>query len=201
MKIYGHPMSTCTRKVLMTAAETNTPTELIVVDFAKGEHKQQPHTDRQPFGRVPALDDHGFALHESRAMARYINDKAKGSLMPADAQGRANVEKWISIETSEFTPHAMKFVFKHVMGRDVDDAALASADESLAKCLGVMDGQLANTPFLAGETFTLADIAFMPYVEYAMATPAKDTITKYPHVVAWWNKVSERPTWHKTVGR
>ncbi len=47
MKVYGHPMSTCTRKVLMTLAETNTPYEFTLVDFAKGEHKQEPHTARQ----------------------------------------------------------------------------------------------------------------------------------------------------------
>jgi hypothetical protein len=40
LKIYGNPMSTCTRKVLMTLAETNTPFEMTVVDFSKGEHKQ-----------------------------------------------------------------------------------------------------------------------------------------------------------------
>ena len=39
LKIYGNPMSTCTRKVLVTLAETNTPFEMTVVDFSKGEHK------------------------------------------------------------------------------------------------------------------------------------------------------------------
>jgi len=42
IKIFGHPVSTCTRKVLMTLAETNTPHEFTLVDFAKGEHKQAP---------------------------------------------------------------------------------------------------------------------------------------------------------------
>ena len=56
MKIFGHPMSTCTRKVLMTLAETSTPYDFVLVDFAKGEHKQAPHTQRQPFGQVPALE-------------------------------------------------------------------------------------------------------------------------------------------------
>ncbi|MEO6602550.1 MAG: glutathione S-transferase N-terminal domain-containing protein, partial [Polyangiaceae bacterium] len=71
MKIYGHPASTCTRKVLMTLNETNTPYELLLVDFAKGEHKQPAHLAHQPFGQVPALDDEGFEMYESRAMSRY----------------------------------------------------------------------------------------------------------------------------------
>ena len=68
----------------MTLAETNTPYELVVVDFAKGEHKQEPHLSRQPFGQVPALKDGDFELYESRAMCRYINDKVNGPLVPRD---------------------------------------------------------------------------------------------------------------------
>ena len=65
IRIYGHPLSTCTRKVLMTLAETNTPYELTVVDFAKGEHKQPAHLTRQPFGQVPAIDDDAIVLHRA----------------------------------------------------------------------------------------------------------------------------------------
>jgi len=54
IKVYGHPMSTCTRKVLATIHENNIPHEFTVVDFAKGEHKMEPHLSRQPFGQVPA---------------------------------------------------------------------------------------------------------------------------------------------------
>src|SRR5687767_6863022 len=117
LKIFGHPMSTCTRKVLMTLAETNTPHEIVTVDLGTAEHKKEPHRGRQPFGRVPALDDDGFALYESRAMIRYLNDRASGSLVPSDARARAKMEQWISIETSEFTPHAMKFIYEHVFKR------------------------------------------------------------------------------------
>ena len=111
MKLYGHPYSTCTRKILLTLAETNTPYELNVVDFAKGEHKQQPHLSRQPFGQVPAIEDDGFALYESRAIARYINQKVRGKLVPTDLFEHARMEQWISIETSNFSGPAMKFIF------------------------------------------------------------------------------------------
>jgi glutathione S-transferase len=64
-----------------------------------------------------------------------------------------------------------------------------------------MDKELATHPFIAGGSFTLADISFMPYIEYAMNTPAKEHFAKHAHVVAWWNKISERPTWRKVAGR
>jgi glutathione S-transferase len=201
MKIFGHPMSTCTRKVLMTLAETNTPYEFVMVDFAKGEHKQAPHLARQPFGQVPTLQDGDFELYESRAMCRYINDKTNGPLVPRDLADRARMEQWISVETSNFTGPVMKFVFKHIFHREQTPEALAAAGEQLDNALAIMDKQLASHPFIAGGTFTLADICFMPYIEYGMGTPAKDLFAKHPHVVAWWNKISEKPTWRKIAGR
>ena len=201
MKIFGHPMSTCTRKVLMTLAETNTPYELVTVDFAKGEHKAQPHMNRQPFGQLPALEDDGFAMYESRPICRYINEKVGGKLVPSDLKARAVMEQWMSVESANFTPHAMKFVFQHVFKRPQEPAALEAAGKSIETALGVMEARLAKSPFLAGDQLSLADIGFMPYMEYAMATPLKETFAKFPHVSSWWNKLSERPTWHKAAGR
>jgi len=199
MKIYGHPMSTCTRKVLMTLAETNTPYEFVMVDLMKGDHKQAPHLARQPFGQVPSLEDDGFELYESRPMCRYINEKANGSLIPRDLKDRARMEQWISVESANFTAPVMKFVFHHIFKREQPPEALKTAGEQVTNALTIMEKQLTQHPFISGETFTLADISFMPYIEYAMATPAKELFTKHPHVMAWWNKISEKPTWRKTV--
>jgi glutathione S-transferase len=198
LKIFGHPMSTCTRKVLMTLAETNTPFELTVVDFAKGEHKAPANLARQPFGRIPALDDAGFEMFESRAMIRYLAEKS-GKLIPGDAKARAKMEQFISVETSEFTPAAMKFVYNYVFGRTQEPAVLEAAGKALDTTTAVLDKQLAAHAFLAGSDFSLADVVYMPYFEYAMGTPAKDVLAKHPHVMAWWNKVSERPTWGKVA--
>ena len=201
LKIFGHPMSTCTRKVLMTLAENGTPHEMNLVDFAKGEHKAQPHLGRQPFGQIPAIDDDGFAFFESRAICRYLNEKVSGKLVPSDLKERALMEEWISVETSNFTPHAMKFIYHYTFKRTQEDAVLAAAATSLDTAFSVMEARLTKTPYLAGDQFTLADLFFMPYLEYGMGSPIKEQLAKYPHVSAWWNKVSERPTWQKTAGR
>ena len=197
MKLFGHPYSTCTRKILLTLAETNTPYELNVVDFAKGEHKQQPHLSRQPFGQVPAIEDDGFALYESRAIARYINQKVRGKLVPTDLFEHARMEQWISIETSNFSGPAMKFIFQHVFQRPQSDEVLTAAGKSLDVALDVMDARLAVSAYFAGGEFTLADICFMPYVGYLMGTPLKEVLARRGRVDAWWNRVSERPSWQK----
>lgn len=201
IKVYGHPMSTCTRKVLTTLVETNTPYESISLDFAKGEHKSPEHLARQPFGKMPALEDDGFWLYESRAMARYVNDKAGGKLVPSDLKSRAMMDQWTSVEYSYFTGPTMKFVFQHVFQRPQDPAALAAAQTELDHTLPILDAHLAKHDYFAGAEFSLADIGYAPYVEYAMMTPLKETFAKYPHFSAWWNRVSERPSWRKVAGR
>jgi glutathione S-transferase len=201
MKLFGHPLSTCTRKSLFTLRETATPFELVLVDFAKGEHKQEPHLSRQPFGQVPALDDDGFALYESRAMMRYIDDKADHKLTPADPKQRAVMEQWISVETSNFTPHAMKFIYHSIFGRPQAPEVLESAGKALGHACDVLEARLAKAPYLAGDQFTLADICYAPYIEYALGSDAKDIILSRPHVAAWWTRVSERPAWRETAGR
>jgi len=201
IKIYGHPASTCTRKVLMTLAENEIPFDLGLVDFAKGEHKQQPHLSRQPFGRIPALDHDGFQLFESRAIARYLDQTAGGKLTPTDAKIRAQVEKWISIETSELSAHAMKFVYEHVFKRPQTPEVLETARKALGVTLGVMDEQLAKTRYLAGDAFTLADVVYMPYFDYALTTPVKVEFEKHANVMRWWNEISARPAWGKVTGR
>jgi len=189
MKLYGHPVSTCTRKVLMTLVETGTPFELAVVDFAKGEHKQPPHTTRQPFGQVPALEDDGFEMYESRAMARYINRKANGNLEPSDLQGRARMEQWISIEGANFSPHAMKFVYHHVFKRPQEEAVLELAAQKVDLATQVLDARLAQSQYLAGPEFSLADVCYLPYFEYITGSPAKDLLLKRPAVADWWQRV------------
>jgi glutathione S-transferase len=201
LKVFGHPASTCTRKVLMTLAEIRTPYEMVTVDFTIQEHKKQPHLGRQPFGQIPAIDDDGFALYESRAICRYLSERYSGSLVPADIKARALMEQWISIETSNFTPSAMKFIYHDVFKRPQEPAVLETAAKSVDTALRVMDARLGESPFVAGPQLSLGDVCFMPYFEYAMLTPVKGMVAKYPHVSAWWSKVSERPTWQKAIGR
>ena len=201
MKIFGHPGSTCTRKVLLTLNETNTPFELQVVDFATGQHKQPAHLAHQPFGQVPALDDGGFQMYESRAMARYIDGKVGGQLTPKDAQARAIMEQWISVETSNFAPHAMKFIYHSVFKREQTPEVLKAAGAALDIAYTTMERQLASQPFLAGNMFSLAEVCFAPYLEYLTVTPAAGKLADHPRVAAWWAATSERPAWRKTAGR
>lgn len=200
IQLYGHPSSTCTRKVLTALVETETPYHLNLVDLGKGEHKQQPHLGRQPFGQIPTIEDGGFELFESRAICRYLSAKAGDKLTPGDLKRRAVMDQWLSVEQSNFSPSAMKFIYHHVFKRPQDAAVLEAAGAMVEKTLGVLSRPLAEGAFLVGDQFTIADIGYMPYLGYMMATPARAIIEKFPHVVAWWSRVSARPSWVKVTG-
>jgi glutathione S-transferase len=201
LTLFGHPGSTCTRKVLTALAETGTPYEFSLVDLAKGEHKQQPHLARQPFGQIPAIDHDGFMLYESRAICRYLSSKAGHPLTPNNDQERARMDQWLSVEQSNYSPSAMKFVYHHVFKRPQEVAVLEAAAKMLATTYEALSEPLAENTFITGEQFTIADIGFMPYIEYLETTPAKEVMAKYPKVVAWWKRVSARPSWQKAIGK
>lgn len=201
MKIFGDPLSTNTRKVLTTLAELELPHELVHVDFARGEHKGEAHLKRQPFGQMPALEDDGFVLYEAHAMCRYLDARAGGRLMPSDLRRRALVDQWMSIESANFSAHAMKFVYHYLLHAEQDAATLAHASEAFDKALGVLAKELTGKSFIGGDAFTLADVCYMPYFEYVLLTPARAQVEKYPSVMAWWSKVSDRSAWRKVSGR
>lgn len=206
MKLYGHPMSTCTRKVLTVLAEKNHKFDFEVLDFAKADHKQPAHLARQPFGQVPAIDDDGFILYESRAIARYLDETLPGTkLTPSSAKERALMEQWISVEASNFTPPAMKVIFQSLFnpmfGKAIDEAVVAEGREATNKVVEILDRHLAGKDFFVGSQFTLADICYMPYVDYLFVAKHGDLITNHKNMAAWWNRVSELKSWRIATGK
>lgn len=203
IKLFGHPMSTCTRKVLFTLHETQTQFEFQLVDFAKGEHKAPAYLARQPFGQLPALEDGGFQLFESRAMCRYIDDKAGNKVAPKDPQQNALMEQWISVEQANFYGAIMTFIYNDVFKRAQKPEDLEKAGAKVDQVAGVIDQHLAKTgkPFLVGDSFTIAEIAYAPYLDYGAITEAKKIFAKHSHFTAWANRIAERPAWQKTLGK
>jgi glutathione S-transferase len=206
MKVYGHPMSTCTRKVLTVLAEKGTEAEFVLVDLMKGEQKQPDNVARQPFGVVPAIDDDGFKLYESRAIVRYLDEKLGGtSLTPGDAKGRALMNQWISVEQSYLAGPAVKILFQRVFnpmsGKEPDETIVSSSKLEVAKVLDVAEKTLSGQEYLAGKSFSLADVCFLPYVAYLFTSKVGDLVTERPNVNAWWKRTSSRPSWVKVAGQ
>jgi glutathione S-transferase len=201
IQLYANPVSTCTRKVLMALLETNTPYQMNVIDFAQREHKGEAHLSRQPFGQVPAMEEDGFVLFESRAICRYVSAKANDALTPVTLRDRALMDQWSSVEQSNVSPHAMKFIYHYVFKRPQEQAVLDAAQAALELAFSALSKPLATQNFLVGDKLSIADIGYVPYLELLPTTPVKDSLEKFPHVVAWSGRLRERESWRKITGR
>jgi glutathione S-transferase len=203
MKVYGHPASTCTRKVLCALAEKGVDFEFIMVDIMKGEQKSPEYLARQPFGVVPVLEDDGFVLYESRAILRYLDAKL-GGLAPTDPKERGVMEQWISVEQSYFSPPAMKAIlevfFAPMKGTTPDQDVIAKGKADASKALDVLDRALAGKEWIAG-SFSIAEITYAPYIQYLFDTGAGDIVKERANVAAWWNRISERKSWQRALGK
>jgi glutathione S-transferase len=98
-------------------------------------------------------------------------------------------------------PFAMKFVAEHMFKRPQTPEVMTNAAERLELACSVLDKNLTGKTFMVGDQFTLADLTFAPYIEYAINTPAKDIFTKHANFMSWWGRVSERPSWMKAAAR
>lgn len=206
MKLYGHPMSTCTRKVLTTLAEKGQEAQFVLIDLGTGQQKSPDYMAKHPFGVVPYLEDDGFNMYESRAIIRYLDAKLPGNkLIPSDLPSLGRMEQWLSVEQSYFTPHCMAIVmemlFKQMRGGGKPDMdKVNKGRDQAAKALDVVDRAMRSQAYLAGDTFSLADISWMPYLQYLSGTPQGTLITERPFVKSWWQRISTRPSWKKVAG-
>lgn len=205
MKVYGHPLSNCTRKVLVTLAEKGSEPELVPVDLFAGEHKAAAHLARHPFGVIPVLDDDGFVLFESRAIIRYLDARCEGPrLTPQSVREVARMDQWLSVDQSYIAPHVGTLVRERIVkphaGQPADPAAERAAEAALASALGIVDQELGKHAYLSGEAFTLADISLMPYVASLGTLRAEHLLADLPRLQRWWHAVRQRPSWLRVTG-
>jgi glutathione S-transferase len=163
--------------------------EPVDVDLAKGEHKSPAFLAMNPFGQVPVLRDGDVTLADSNAILVYLEAKyAPGRWLPRDPVGAAQVQRWFSIAAGPvaFGPAAARVV--QLFGRSDDCTPLIARAQQLLK---VMDGELAQRPWLAGREPTLADIANYSYI--AHAPEGNVPLDGYPNVRAWLARVEALP--------
>jgi glutathione S-transferase len=206
MLVYGHPLSSCTRKVLVTLAEKKTRAELMTVDLFAGEQKKDSWLLRHPFGVVPVLDDDGFVLLESRAILRYLERRLGGvSLVPTGTKDLARMDQWLSVDQSYVAPHTRALAIERVVkkhgGIAPEATAIEAAERALATAFDAVDRVLASSPYLAGDTFSLADISLMPYVGSLPMIGAEDLLRgpRRSHLTRWWEDVRLRPSWLEAI--
>ncbi|KAF7933951.1 uncharacterized protein EAE98_003660 [Botrytis deweyae] len=209
LKLYGMRQATCTQRVLTTLAEKGVDCEFILINLMTGEQKSPSHLEKQPFGKVPVLDDDGFLIYESRAICKYLARKYadKGTkLIPAegDVKGYGLFEQACSMEQAYFDTETFGLWFENFIkparGWGATSPELVQKHlQTLDNNLAVYDQILSKQKYLAGDEFTLADLYHLPHGTQALKYGFQDLLAKYPHVNKWWKGIQARDSWKEVV--
>ncbi|XP_068664032.1 glutathione S-transferase F13-like [Aristolochia californica] len=208
LKLHGSPVSTCTSRVLACAYEKGADIDVVPVDVMAGEHKSPEYlATKNPFGQIPAFEDGDLSLFESRAISRYIATKYKGQgtdlLREDNPKEAAIVGLWMEVESQNYNPPISTLVhelmFKRMYGGSPDEEVVKAQTEKLEKVLDVYEQRLSKNKYFAGDFISLADLHHVPYTKYLLKTSKAELIYSRPHVKAWWEDVSSRPTVQKAV--
>jgi GST-like protein len=158
-------------KVSIMLEEVGLPYEPHLVSFDSQDQLSPAFLSLNPNGKIPAiLDPNGpggrpLALFESGAILYYLAEKT-GQLLPGDAAGRYETLQWLMFQMGGVGPMFGQLGFFHKFaGKDYEDKR--PRDRYVAesrRLLGVLDGRLADRPWLLGETYTIADIATFPWL-------------------------------------
>ena len=150
-----------------------------------------------PNGLVPVVVIDDFVLWESNTILRYLAASYGASeLLPVAPRDRALVEKWMDWQATELNS-SWRYAFQALVRNNPTFADPAEIDASVrawSRNVRILDAQLAATPYVAGDRFTLADVPIGLSVNRWFMTPIPER-PDYPAVSAYYDRLSHRPAY------
>lgn len=204
MKLLGYRFSVYTRVVRLLFAEKGLSFAYEEVNPFQAE-LAEGFRRLAPFGRVPVLVHGDFTLYETAAIARYLEARFPDPpLTPADPRALARMQQVIGILDAYGYRALVRQVFAHAVFRPLE--GLESSAEEIRQGLAASRRVLAALEAIAregllldGESITLADLHLFPMVDYfRLARDGEALLQKHPSLLAWWKKVSRRPSAQQT---
>ena len=196
MKLYYSPAA-CSLAVHIALREAGLAADLVAVDLAK--HQLADGSDYlaiQPRGYVPLLElDDGTRHSEASALLQYVAETAPGAqLLPAaGTRERLQVLQWVTFVATELH----KVFSPWLWHKETADSTRKSVKEKLALRFAEMDQVLAGRPFLAGETFSIADAYAFTIVRWAPMLGI--SLRPYPQLDAYVQRIAARPAVHDAL--
>lgn len=201
--VYGPAGSTYVWSARLALAEKGVAHELVEVGF--GEFAKEPHLSRHPFGKVPGFEHDGFALYETQAILRYIDEGFPVSpLQPTDLHQFARMNQVMGIIDAYAYPSIIGGIVINRMlaprlSLPVDEAAVAAAVPRARLCLSEIARLMGDQPYLAGERVSLADLMLIPILSYFGRVPEGEApIADNPTLRPWMRRIEERQSFQVT---
>jgi glutathione S-transferase len=201
--VYGIPGSPFLRAVEVALKEKDVPYHFQAL--APGEHKSDEHLKRHPFGRVPAFEHDGFALYETQAIIRYLDEMfIHPPLTPGNPKQRARMNQIIGIIEWYFFPKAAapiafnRIIGPKLLGLPSDEAAIAEAMPMARTCFAELDRLLGDTPYLAGDSISIADIMLASQLDLLCESGEGRDLISGTRLKPWLERVLARPSFAAT---
>ena len=189
MKLYYSPKSGHSHRARLFLSLLGAEYELVEVDLAARQHKSADFLRMNAFGQVPVLEDDGLVIADSNAILVYLARKfGRTDWYPDDAPGAARVQRWLSVAAGQLVQGPASARLVTLFGARID--AQTAIDRAHA-LLAVIEAELAQTGWLAGDHPTIADFAIYSYV--ARAPEGNVGIDAYPRIRAWLERLETLP--------
>lgn len=206
IQLYSLPTPNGVKASIMLE-ETGLPYEPHLVDFQSSDQMSPAFLSLNPNNKIPAiLDPNGpggrpLALFESGAILVYLAEKT-GQFLPADPAGRYETLQWLMFQMGGIGPMFGQLGFFHKFaGKDYEDKRPRDryVDES-KRLLGVLNQRLENRAWIMGDSYTIADIATLPWVRNLIGFYGAGElvgIQDFPHVTRAVEAFVARPAVQK----
>ncbi|MCH9808965.1 MAG: glutathione S-transferase family protein [Alphaproteobacteria bacterium] len=197
IKVWGRNTSVNVQKVLWALEELGQNFERVDVGGPFGGLDTPEFAKLNPNRKIPVIEDDGLVLWESGAIVRHLAETyGAGTLAPKDAKQRAIAAQWSDWCVTTLYPDVIGGCFQQlvrVTAAERDNAAVRQAAQRAGENLRGLDGTLADTPFIAGDALSFADIIVGTLMYRYMTMPIERP--ELPNVEAWYQRLTERPAY------
>ena len=201
--VYGLAGSTYVWSTRLALAEKGVAHELVEVGF--GQHREEPHLSRHPFAKMPAFEHDGFALYETQAILRYIDEGFPvAPLQPTDLHqfsrmnqiiGIVDAYAWQAIAAGVLVNR----VLKPRLGLPVDEVVVAAALPRARLCISEIARLMGEEPYLAGDRVSLADLMVIPlFYLFAKLPEGEAPLAEHPNIRPWMRRMEARQSFQVT---
>jgi glutathione S-transferase len=199
MKIFETRTAPSPRRVRVFLSEKNIPMDYVQLDIEKGENLSPQFKAKNPVGKVPILQlDDGICISEAASICRYFEEiQPEPSLMGTNALEKAQIDMWQrQVEMYLFMQVGM--CFQHTTGYFKDRMTPIKeygvvAGKNALDFLKILDHRLSESEFIAGETFSIADITALCAIDFARVVKLK-IAEEQQNLQHWYQSVSSRPS-------
>ena len=199
MKIYDTKTAPTPRRVRIFLAEKGIDVDYVQVDLQKGENISPEMRAKNPIGKIPILElDDGTCISESDAICLYFEELyPENPLLGANALEKAQIAMWQrQVEFGLFMQIGL--CFQHSTGyfKDRMTPIKSFGDEAgknAAKFLKLLDRRLAESDYIAGDRFSIADITALCSIDFARVMDIRIR-DEYENLQRWYQLVSQRPS-------